>query len=154
MNRSRILVLGGLLTAALIIPANSALADRKEHVEHHQNPGKHLGWDKTAGKKFDDHDRRYYRHPDSRSYHRDVRYDNYRRRDWRYDKSHDPRFDHRNVRNADLRKDYGELRTDRMELHRDLRNGASKAEISRDRQEVRNDMKDIHGDRLDLRHGK
>jgi hypothetical protein len=157
MNRSKIL-LGGLLTIALIAPAMPALADRKQHVEHHANPGKHLGWDKTAGKKFDEHDRRYYRHPDPRFYHRDVRYDrydNHGRRDWRYERRPDPRFYHRDsVRNADLRQDYSELRKDRMELHRDLRNGASKTEILKDRQEIRNDMKDIHGDRLDLRHGR
>jgi len=154
MNRSRILILGGLLTAALIAPANPALADRKEHFEHHENLGKHLGWDKTAGKKFDEHDRRYYRHPDPRFYHRDIRYDNHSR-DWRYDRHPDPRFYHRDsVRNADLRQDYSELRKDRMELHRDLRNGASNAEILKDRQEIRSDLKDIHSDRLDLRRGK
>lgn len=130
MNRSMILVLGGLLTAVLIAPTNPALADRKQHVEHHANPGKHLGWDKSTGKKFDEHDRRYYRHPDPRFYHRDS------------------------FRNADLRQDYSELRKDRMELHHDLRNGASKAEILKDRQEIRSDLKDIHSDRLDLRHGK
>ena len=129
MNRSRIMVLGGLLTAALIVPAMPALADRKEHFEHHENSGKHLGWEKSAGKKFDEHDRRYYRHPDPRSYH-----------------------GNKNVRKADLRQDYSELRKDRTELHRDLRNGASKAEIVKDRQEIRNDLKDIHSDRVDLRH--
>src|SRR5215467_8660665 len=154
MNRSRILILGGLLTAALIAPANPALADRKEHFEHHENLGKHLGWDKTAGKKFDEHDRRYYRHPDPRFYHRDIRYDNHSR-DWRYDRHPDPWFYHRDsVRNADLRQDYSELRKDRMELHHDLRNGASNAEILKDRQEIRSDLKDIHSDRLDLRRGK
>ena len=131
MNRSRIMVLGGLLTAALIVPAMPALADRKEHFEHHENSGKHLGWEKSAGKKFDEHDRRYYRHPDPRSSHQD-----------------------RNVRKADLRQDYSELRKDRTELHRDLRNGASKAEIVKDRQEIRSDLKDIHSDRVDLRHVK
>ena len=131
MNRSRIMVLGGLLTAALIVPAMPALADRKEHFEHHENSGKHLGWDKSTGKKFDEHDRRYYRHPDPRFYHRD-----------------------KNVRNADLRQDYSELRKDRTELHHDLRNGASKGEILKDRQEIRSDLKDIHSDRVDLRHVK
>lgn len=131
MNRSRIMVLGGLLTAALIVPAMPALADGKEHFEHHENSGKHLGWDKSAGKKFDEHDRRYYRHPDPRFYHRD-----------------------KNVRNADLRQDYSELRKDRTELHHDLRNGASKGEILKDRQEIRSDLKDIHSDRADLRHVK
>jgi hypothetical protein len=130
MNRTRILVLGGLLTAALITPVTPALADRKEHVEHHANPGKHLGWDKTAGKKFDEHDRRDYRRPDPRFYHRDS------------------------FRKADLRQDYSELRKDRMELHRDLRNGASKAEILKDRQEIRSDLKDIHSDRMGLRNVK
>jgi hypothetical protein len=130
MNRSRILVLGGLLTAALIAPVNPALADQKEHFEHHPNQGKHLGWDKTAGKKFDEHDRRYYRHPDPRFHHSDS------------------------VRKAGLRQDYSELRKDRVELHRDMRNGASKAEILKDRQEIRSDLKDIHSDRLDLRRGK
>ena len=38
-----------------------------------------------------------------------------------------------------------------MELRRDLRNGASKGEIAKDRQEIRSDMKEIHCDRIDLR---
>ena len=38
-----------------------------------------------------------------------------------------------------------------MELRRDLRNGASKAEILKDRQEIRGDLKEIHSDRVDLR---
>src|SRR5215467_5730944 len=105
MNRSRILILGGLLTAALIAPANPALADRKEHFEHHENLGKHLGWDKTAGKKFDEHDRRYYRHPDPRFYHRDIRYDNHSR-DWRYDRHPDPRFYHRDIRYDNHSRDW------------------------------------------------
>ena len=75
MNRSRILVLGGLLTAALTLPAMPALAEQKEHFEHHENHGKHKGWEKSPGKPFDDHDRRYYRHPDPRFHHRDGGYD-------------------------------------------------------------------------------
>ena len=74
MNRSKILVLGGLLTAALTNPAMPALAEKKEHFERHENNGKHKGWDKSPGKPFDDHDRRYYRHPDPRVNHRDSRY--------------------------------------------------------------------------------
>jgi hypothetical protein len=178
MNRSRILVLGGLLTAALVAPAMPARADRKEHIQHHENPGKHLGWDKTAGKKFDEHDRRYYRHPDPRFYHRDVRYDNWHQ-DRRYYGHPEPRFYRRDIRSdyrghnraeihqdfkdvrdarkkvsdsrTELRKDYAELRKDRMELRRDLRNGASKDEIIKDRQELRSDMKEIYADRVDLR---
>ena len=154
MNRSRALVLGGLLTAALITPAVPALAD-KEHYEHHENNGKHKGWEKNAGKKSDEHDRRYSRHPDPRVYHRDGRYN---------DRSHhnkaEIRQDFKDVHGArkevsdsraELHKDYGELRKDRMELRRDLRNGASKGEIAKDRQEIRSDMKEIHGDRVDLR---
>ena len=58
MNRSKILVLGGLLTAALTIPANSALAEKKEHFERHENNGKHKGWDKHDKHDRDDHDHR------------------------------------------------------------------------------------------------
>ena len=154
MNRSRVLVLGGLLTAALVTPAAPALADR-EHYEHHDNNGKHKGWEKSAGKKFDDHDRRYSHRPDPRVYHRDSRYN---------DRSHhnkaEIRQDFKDVHSArkevsdsrgELRKDYSELRKDRIELRRDLRSGASKAEILKDRQEIRSDMKEIHGDRVDLR---
>ena len=154
MNRSRIMVLGGLLTAALIVPAMPALAD-KEHFEHHENNGKRKGWDKSAGKKFDEHDRRYYRHPDPRLYHRDGRYDNR----GHHNKA-EIRQDFKDVHNArkevgasrtELRKDYTELRKDRTELRRDVRNGASKAEILKDRQEIKGDLKEIHGDRVDLR---
>ena len=74
MNRSKVLVLGGLLAAALIVPAMPALADN-EHFDHHENNGKHKGWEKSAGKKFDEHDRRNYGHPDPRFYHRDARHD-------------------------------------------------------------------------------
>lgn len=97
MNRSRVLVLGGLLTAALIVPAIPAQADRKEHFEHHENPGKHLGWDKSTGKKFDEHDRRYYRHPEPRYKGRDVRYER-SHDDRRYYRRPEPRYYHRDVR--------------------------------------------------------
>jgi hypothetical protein len=130
MNRSRVLVLGGLLTAALVTPAAPALADR-EHYEHHDNNGKHKGWEKSPGKKFDEHDRRYYHRPDPRFNHRDGRYN---------DRSHhnkaEIRQDFKDVHSArkevsdsrgELRKDYSELRKDRMELRRDLRSGASKS---------------------------
>ena len=152
MNRSRILALGGLLTAALTIPAMPALAEKKEHFERHENNGKHKGWEKSPGKPFDEHDRRYYKHPDD---HRDGRYD-YR---GRHDRA-EIRQDFKDVRGArkevsdsraELRKDYGELRKDHVELRRDLRNGASKAEILKDRQEIRGDLKEIHSDRVDLR---
>lgn len=97
MNRSRVLVLGGLLTAALIVPAIPAQADRKEHFEHHENPGKHLGWDKSTEKKFDEHDRRYYRHPEPRYKGRDVRYER-SHDDRRYYRRPEPRYYHRDVR--------------------------------------------------------
>jgi len=148
------MVLGGLLTAALIVPAMPALAD-KEHFEHHENNGKHKGWEKSPGKKFDEHDRRYYRHPDPRIYHRDGRYD-----DRGHHNKAEIRQDFKDVHNArkevgasraELRKDSTELRKDRMELRRDVRNGASKAEILKDRQEIKGDLKEIHGDRVDLR---
>ncbi len=58
------------------------------------------------------------------------------------------------ITETSVRQDYSELRKDHMEHHHDLRNGASKSEILKDRQETRNDMKDIHSDRLDLRHSK
>jgi hypothetical protein len=154
MNRSRVLVLGGLLTAALITPAMPALADQ-DHFEHHENNGKHKGWEKSTGKKFDEHDRRNYRHPDPRFSHRDTRHD-YR---GHHNKA-EIHQDFKDVRNArkevsdsrtELRKDYTELRNDRTELRRDLRNGASKAEILKDRQEIKGDLKEIHGDRIDLR---
>ena len=144
MNRSKVLVLGGLLTAALITPAMPALAD-KEHFEHHENNGKHKGWEKSTGKKFDEHDRRNYRHPDPRFSHRDTRYD-YR---GHHNKA-EIHQDFKDVRGArkevsdsrtELRKDYTELRSDRMELRRDLRNGASKGEILKDRQEISGDLK-------------
>ena len=153
MNRSRVLVLGGLLTAAFMTPAVPALAD-KEHYEHHENNGKHKGWEKSAGKKFDEHDRRNYRHPEPRFSPRDTRYD-YRG----HHNKPEIRQDFKDVRGArkevsdsraELRKDHIELQKDRMELRRDLRNGASKAEILKDRQEIRGDLKEIHGDRVDL----
>ena len=38
-----------------------------------------------------------------------------------------------------------------MELRHDLRTGASKTELMKDRQEIRGDMKEIRGDRVELR---
>ena len=80
MNRSKVFVLGGLLSATLLMPALPALADPKGKSEHQQreNHGQHKGWEKHQAKKFkhDEHDRRHYRRPDPRRYHRDVRYDN------------------------------------------------------------------------------
>jgi hypothetical protein len=43
-----------------------------------------------------------------------------------------------------LRGDYQELRKDRAELRRDIRNGASKGELFKDRQEIRDDLKEIN----------
>ena len=74
MNRSKILVLGGLLSAALTIPAMPALAEKHEHFERHENNGKHKGWEKSPDKPFDEHDRRYSHRPDPRFNHRDGRY--------------------------------------------------------------------------------
>jgi hypothetical protein len=51
-----------------------------------------------------------------------------------------------------VRGDYKELRKDRAELRSDIRNGASKQEISKDRQEIRGDFKEINKDRTELRH--
>ena len=157
MNRSKVLVLGGLLSATLLIPALPALADPKGRSEHHENHGQHKGWEKSHGKKFDhdEHDRRNYRRPDPRQYHRDVRYDNrghHNKPEIRQDFKdiHNSRTEIKGDR-VELRKDYTELRKDRAELRSDLRNGASKSEIMKDRQEIRGDMKEIHGDRVELR---
>ena len=42
-------------------------------------------------------------------------------------------------------------RKDRAELRHDIRNGAGKEEIRKDRQEIRDDFKEIHKDRTELR---
>ncbi len=159
MNRSKVFVLGGLLSATLLMPALPALADPKGKPEHQEreNHGQHKGWEKSPAKKFDHdgHDRRDYRHPDPRQYHRDARYDNR----GHHNKA-EIRQDFKDVRNArnevhgdrvELRKDSTELRKDRMELRHDLRTGASKTELMKDRQEIRGDMKEIRGDRVELR---
>jgi hypothetical protein len=157
MNRSKVFVLGGLLSATLLIPAVPALADPKGTSEHHENHGQHKGWEKSHAKKFDHHghDRRDYRRPDPRQYHRDVRYDNrghHNKAEIRQDFKdiHNTRREIKGDR-VELRKDYTELRKDRAELRHDLRTGASKAEILKDRQEIRADMKEIRGDRTELR---
>lgn len=176
MNRSKVFVLGGLLSATLLLPAMPALADPKGSSEHHEweNHGQHKGWENDHSKRFDrsTHDRRDFGHA-QRELHRDGRWDDHRGQPVRHDPRRDGRFDnlgHHNkpeirqdfkdihsTRNeihgdrADLRKDYTELRKDRVELRKDIRNGASKTEIMKDRQEIRGDVKDISGDRVELR---
>lgn len=159
MNRSKVFVLGGLLSATLLVPALPALADPKGKSEHREreNHGQHKGWEKHQAKKFkhDEHDRRHYRRPDPRRYHRDVRYDNrghHNKAEIRQD-FRDIRATRREIKGdrAELRKDYAELRNDRAELRRDLRNGASKTEIMKDRQEIRADLREISRDRAELR---
>jgi len=154
MNRSKVFVLGGLLSAALLVPAMQASADPKDG---HENHGQHKGWEKSPAKKFDhdEHDRRFYRRPDPRQYRRDVRYDNrghHNKPEIRQDFKdiHGTRKEISGDR-VELRKDHTELRNDRAELRRDLRSGASKTEIMTDRREIRGDMKEIHGDRVELR---
>jgi hypothetical protein len=159
MNRSKSFVLGGLLSASLLLPVVRASADQQSGRDHANpaNHGLHKGWEKSPAKKFDhdDHDRRDYRHPDPRQYHRDVRYDN--RGHYNKAEIHHDFKDVRNARNevhgdrVELRKDSTELRKDRTELRHDLRTGASKAEILKDRQEIRGDVKEIRGDRVELR---
>jgi hypothetical protein len=154
MNRARVLVIGGLLTAALIAPAMPAQADPKEHFEHHENPGKHLGWEKSKGKKFDEHDRRYYRHPEPGSYHRDVRYDR-----WHHDR-HDDRRPEPRYYHGDSRYDY-RAHQNKSEVRRDIRHEhdaskpvsnsqvgwrTSKSETTKDRQGLQNDSKQTHSD--------
>ena len=158
MNRSKILVLGGLLSASLLLPAVPAAAEQESGREHANpaNHGLHKGWEKSHAKKFDhdEHDRRYYRHPDPR-FHRDAHYVN--RSPHHKAEIHQDFKDVRNARKevygdrAELRKDSLELKKDRAELRHDLRTGASKAEILKDRQEIRGDMKEIRGDRVELR---
>jgi hypothetical protein len=50
-----------------------------------------------------------------------------------------------------LRKDQAELKNDRVELRRDIRAGASKDEIRRDRQEIRADVGKIKSTRREVR---
>ena len=162
MNRSRKIILAGLVAASLALPGAVVTAIAGDD---HENHGQHKGWEKNHGKRFDRsvHDRRYYR--------RGWRDDDYRR-DARYDRRHDGRWDNRGHHNnaeirqdfrdvraaradvrkerTDLRKDYTELRNDRAELRRDIRNGASKAEIMKDRQEIRDDWASIRKNRQEL----
>jgi septal ring factor EnvC (AmiA/AmiB activator) len=51
----------------------------------------------------------------------------------------------------DFRGDLNELARDRRELWQDWRNGASRAEIARDRAEIRQDLKELEDSRRDLR---
>ena len=159
MKRSKILVLGGLLSASLLLPALRASADQQSGREHAnpENHGLHKGWEKSRAKHsdHDEHDRRFYRHPDPRRYHREARYDERRHDDtaWSH---HDFREVHKARKEVygdrvELRKDYTELKKDRTELRHDLRTGASKSEILKDRQEIRDDHKEISKDRAELR---
>jgi len=50
-----------------------------------------------------------------------------------------------------LRKDYRELKSDKAELRRDIRKGASPAEIARDRSEIKEDWQKIAANRRELR---
>src|SRR5262245_37145776 len=162
MNRSRKIIIAGLVAGSLALPGTVVTA--------HEDYGQHRGWDRNHGKRFDrwehdrrdfhrgDWDQRYVRH----DFRRDDRY--YGGRDGRWDnRGHhnnaEIRQDFRDVRAAradvrkertDLHKDYTELRNDRAELRRDIRNGASKAEIMKDRQEIRDDWASIRKNRQEL----
>ncbi|HEY7217470.1 MAG TPA: hypothetical protein VH985_03685 [Candidatus Binatia bacterium] len=159
MNRSKILFLGGLLSASLLLPAVRAAADQESGRDHANpaNHGLHKGWEKSHAKKFDhdEHDRRFYRHRDPRRYHRDVRYDERRHHNtaWSHQDFRDVHKARKEVYGdrAELRKDHTELKKDRAELRHDLRTGASKSEILKDRQEIRDDYKEISKDRGELR---
>jgi hypothetical protein len=159
MNRSKILFLGGLLSASLLLPAVWAAADQESGRDHANpaNHGLHKGWENSHAKKsdHDEHDRRFYRHPDPRRYHRESRYDERRHDDTAWN-NHDFRDVHKARKEVhgdrvELRKDYTELKKDRAELRHDLRTGASKSEILKDRQEIRDDHKEISKDRAELR---
>jgi hypothetical protein len=171
MNRSKTLILTGLLAGSLAIPGIIAIADAKDGVENH---GQHKGWENGHSQKFDrsEHDRRDFGH-DQRDIHRDGRWDEHRKRPVNAAHRHDGRIDNRghhnkpeirqdfkDIRNSrnevkqdrvELRKDRIELNKDRAELRRDLRNGANKAEILKDHQEIRGDLREIRGDRVELR---
>ena len=55
---------------------------------------------------------------------------------------------------AEVRSNLRELYNDRLELRRDLRNGASRAEIARDRREIRDDLRELRDDRRDWRNDR
>ncbi len=128
MNRSKVVVLGGLLSATLLMPALPALADPKGKSQHEEreNHGQHKGWEKHQAKKFDhdEHDRRFYRRPDPRQYRRDVRYDNrghHNKPEIRQDFKdiHGTRKEISGDR-VELRKDQAKLDAQRRELKSDL----------------------------------
>ncbi|HXV50396.1 MAG TPA: hypothetical protein VEB61_16430 [Candidatus Binatia bacterium] len=175
MYWSRRMVLVGLISGSLMLPSISVNAYAKDgHGKNYRvNHGKHKGWDKPHGKKFDRsvHDRRDFGHQ-RRDIHRSARWDDQRGRRVNYTRRHHGRFDNRGHHNkaeirqdfkdiraarrdvreerTDLRNAYSELRKDRAELRRDIRNGASRDEIRNDRREIRQDLANIRTNRQEL----
>lgn len=175
MKRTNRMILTGLLAGSLLVPAAGVMARDGDgrHTQYRVNRGKHSGWDKEHGKKFDrsQHDRREFGHS-RRELHRSARWDDQRGRRVNYTRRHHGRFDNRGHHNkaeirqdfkdvraarkdvreerTDLRNAYSELRKDRAELRRDIRNGASREEIRNDRREIRQDLANIRTNRQEL----
>jgi hypothetical protein len=175
MKRTNRMILAALLAGSLIVPTASAMArDNDGRGNHYRGTqGKHSGWNKHHGKKFDRsvHNRREFGHG-RREIHRSSRWDDQRGRRVNYTRRHDGRFDNRGHHNkaeirqdfkdvraarkdvreerTDLRNAYSELRKDRAELRRDIRNGASREEILKGRQEIRQDLANIRTNRQEL----
>ena len=179
MRAAKVMILGGLLVGALIIPRAPAMADDRYdfHVPRGYAPpaGKCRIWYPGAppgrqpapgdcralshrvphGAYLIGHDRRW----DYAELHRHgFRYQDFDGH--RYLGHKEVYRDRRDVYRArkevyqdrhDVRNSYDELRKDRAELHKDIRSGASKQEIAQDRREIREDMKKVSDAKRDLR---
>ena len=127
MKNLRTIILSAMVAGVLIVPGTSARADAKDGKEysHFRKTDQHGKWKGDHGRRDGYHERGRDQHGryDKHNYRRDVRHDN---------------RGHHNK--PEIRQDF-----------KDIRNGASKEEIFRDRQEIRADVKEIGNDRRELR---
>ena len=159
MNRSKVFVLGGLLSATLLMPALPALADPKGKSEHQER--KIMGNTK-AGKNIKPKNLTTTNMTDAitgiptrasiiATFAMTTAAITTRPRFARTSKTCTAPAKRFHGDRVELRKDHTELRNDRAELRGIFATAPAKSEIMKDRQEIRGDLKEIHGDRVELR---
>jgi Spy/CpxP family protein refolding chaperone len=178
MKNLRLVIVGGFLTASLVIAATPAMADPPGlHKGWENHPGLHKGWEKNhhGRAKGDDGDGdRYEHHYRHDAYHGTpypYRYPSYGYRDPYYYR-HDMHYDrgaypstaiHNNVSNVpaarqaladnrqQVKNNVQQLKKDKAELRKDIRNRASRTEIAQDRAAIRQDKQNVSDSKKEVR---
>ena len=158
MKNLRVVILGGLLTASLVIAGTPAMADPPgKHKGWETHPGLHKGWEKNHHGSVKGHDD-------------DDRYEDHYRHDAYYGRPRDHYYRSTEVRNGvsdvrtarqalaqdrlELKNNRQQLKTDRAELRKDIRTGASRTEIAQDRAAIRQDRQKLSNAKKDVRQSR